>query len=165
MPRDLLAKIEHDASRVVADPTDTYAAFDFFVTARHLEDWLDQYYGERVNRFEPARLGRLVRSLANGGKHFTPDNDAVGSVEHRGVFDPGVFDPGIFDTARLTIQVAKGDLAELKLIGTTVDVQTLLPIVIADCRRMVREAETRAGGQGAFSASSAGPPGTPPACP
>ncbi len=38
-PRDLLAKMEHDRRRMSADPTDTYAAFDFFVTAEHMLDW------------------------------------------------------------------------------------------------------------------------------
>jgi hypothetical protein len=31
-PVDLFRKLEHDRKRMISDPSDTYAAFDFFVT-------------------------------------------------------------------------------------------------------------------------------------
>ena len=37
---DLVAKLEHDLERIRAAPEDAYAAFDFFVTADHIVDWL-----------------------------------------------------------------------------------------------------------------------------
>jgi hypothetical protein len=37
-PCDLLRKLQHDISRMAADSGDSYAAFDFFVTAEHLLD-------------------------------------------------------------------------------------------------------------------------------
>ncbi len=39
-PQDLLAKLRHDHARLVDNPIDSYAAFDFFVTANHLVDWI-----------------------------------------------------------------------------------------------------------------------------
>ncbi|MGQ3685240.1 MAG: hypothetical protein ACUBOA_09600 [Candidatus Loosdrechtia sp.] len=40
VPRDLLNKLEHDIKRMENSPQDQYAAFDFFVTAEHLVDWV-----------------------------------------------------------------------------------------------------------------------------
>ena len=38
-PLDLLSKLEHDLERMRVSPEDTYAAFDYFVTAEHVIDW------------------------------------------------------------------------------------------------------------------------------
>jgi hypothetical protein len=35
---DLYSKLEHDRRRMKASPEDTYAAFDYFVTAEHIID-------------------------------------------------------------------------------------------------------------------------------
>jgi hypothetical protein len=37
--KDLFGKLEHDLVRVKKNPADSYAAFDFFVTAFHLKEW------------------------------------------------------------------------------------------------------------------------------
>jgi hypothetical protein len=39
-PLDLLNKMEADYARLSRNPLDTYAAFDFFVAAAHLPEWL-----------------------------------------------------------------------------------------------------------------------------
>jgi len=39
-PVDLLGKLQHDLNRLLAAPTSTYAAFDFFVTANCMVDWV-----------------------------------------------------------------------------------------------------------------------------
>jgi hypothetical protein len=39
-PRDLLAKAERDFKRLQENPANADAAFDFFVTVRHLPNWL-----------------------------------------------------------------------------------------------------------------------------
>jgi hypothetical protein len=38
-PEQLREKLEADFKRVLGDPLDSYAAFDFFVTAWHLVEW------------------------------------------------------------------------------------------------------------------------------
>ena len=40
-PVDLLDKMRRDFKRLRAAPKDTYAAFDFFVTASHMHEWLN----------------------------------------------------------------------------------------------------------------------------
>jgi len=79
-PHDLLAKLRHDLDRLT-DPQQRFhqqAAFDFFVTAEHIVDWLhpDQVANDRaaLDRRKAFRashpLLRLVSHLANSGKHF-----------------------------------------------------------------------------------------------
>jgi hypothetical protein len=105
---DLFAKLERDLKRVEAGPRDSYAAFDFFVTANHLLDWWlppgsrkqrDKSRKADLNRPEQD-LARLCRDLANGLKHFSVPGDTATS-RHRGGFDAG-FDRG-FDIDRLVV--------------------------------------------------------------
>lgn len=35
-----LLKLKHDYERIKMDPTDQYVAFDFFITAEHIIDWV-----------------------------------------------------------------------------------------------------------------------------
>src|SRR5207248_3556210 len=69
-----LAKLEHDLGRMESDPTDAYAAFDFFVTAEHLLDWLhpDRANGkaDREKLRNQYEIIQIVSHLACGAKHF-----------------------------------------------------------------------------------------------
>ncbi len=70
-PRDLLGKALHDIARLRTNPLDAYAAFDFFVTARHIPDWL--YPNDAKGRdaiFAKHIELRICRHLADGAKHF-----------------------------------------------------------------------------------------------
>jgi hypothetical protein len=66
-PGDLLAKLRHDYERLKSSPTDTYAAFDFFVTGHHMLDWL---YPNDKNRQEQEKkdsiLLQVCSHIANG---------------------------------------------------------------------------------------------------
>ena len=70
-PKDLLRKLEHDFGRISDNPEDEFAAFDFFVTAEHIVDWL--YPSNRTDR-ENMRLNNplvaITSHIANGAKHF-----------------------------------------------------------------------------------------------
>jgi hypothetical protein len=75
-PQDLLAKLEHDLERIRRNPNNIYAAFDFFVTAEHLVDWLlpdipsgNQSTARKAKR-ESSELLKITSHLANGAKHF-----------------------------------------------------------------------------------------------
>ncbi len=70
-PRALLDKAVHDLERLRQDPTDAYAALDFFVTARHLPDWI--FPGDKVNRdtlFHSHVELRICRHIADSGKRY-----------------------------------------------------------------------------------------------
>ncbi len=57
-PKYLLRKLEHDYARVQRNPRDTYAAFDFFVTAEHMVDWVSPEVGNDMMYYSPQKGGR-----------------------------------------------------------------------------------------------------------
>jgi len=71
-PHDLFKKLRHDYHRMIVDPLNVYAAYDFFVTVNHLVDWIwpsatrDQLRDIRASEATP----RICEHLANGAKHF-----------------------------------------------------------------------------------------------
>ena len=70
-PDDLLRKLKHDFERVSRDPEDQYAAFDFFVTAHHLPEWMFPNDEKRANDYRRGTpLLRLVRELGDVAKHY-----------------------------------------------------------------------------------------------
>lgn len=70
---DLFAKLEHDFATLREDPGNSYAAFNFFVTAEHLLDWVYPGYENKKPR-EDLRNSELVLQIcshiASGAKHF-----------------------------------------------------------------------------------------------
>jgi len=81
-PRDLLEKARHDLGRLRADPLDAYAAFDFFVTVRHLPDWLHpRNKPEQRALFDKHVELRIARHIADGAKHFEATYDQHFQVE------------------------------------------------------------------------------------
>jgi excisionase family DNA binding protein len=75
-PMDLFHKLEREYERWRQDPVNTDLAWNFFVTAEHLPDWLARadsqaLGGKSINTFKEANpLLRICSHLANGGKHF-----------------------------------------------------------------------------------------------
>ena len=70
-PRDLLNKARSDLARLRSNPMDTYAAFDFFITARHVPHWLHPNEPRlSENHFANHVELRVCRHLADGAKHF-----------------------------------------------------------------------------------------------
>ena len=77
---DLVAKLDRDLARMSAEPRDADAAFNFFVTADHVEEWRAHAEGSEF------------------GGHPKGHKEARGVQEREGYFDPSYFDPGYFDT-------------------------------------------------------------------
>ena len=87
-PKDLLEKLDSDFDRfrsaTPAGKSAQYAAFDFFVTAQHLPDWLlhaeergDDTRAEKKAYLDAKRTypnGELVSHVAIGIKHFRVDD-------------------------------------------------------------------------------------------
>jgi hypothetical protein len=107
-------------------PLDQYAAFDFFVTAEHIVDWLHP-------RDEALRLGlrtsspllRITSHLANGSKHFEATakrHRSVTATEKLRYAEEGYFEVGVFHEP-LLIHLTPNEAREL---GTpTVEALTL----------------------------------------
>ncbi len=115
-PKQLLDKLHADLQRLKsALPTSKeaqYAAFDFFVTAEHLPEWL-----ARVTCKDPRLLrrypdGPLVSHVANGAKHFRIDqkrHDVVRDMRaHSRAFASSAFNNDAFDVDRLIIDREDG---------------------------------------------------------
>jgi hypothetical protein len=107
-PADLVDKLERDLSRIRGNPHDADAAFDFFVTADHVEEWLAQgsKWGGHPNGHS-GDLMRLVCHLGSGAKHFTATSGRHAAVkdvvEQAGAFDPRVFQADPFDVGGLVV--------------------------------------------------------------
>jgi hypothetical protein len=70
-PEDMLAKAHRDYERMRSKPLDSDAAFDFFVTARHIPDWLMAAgRGSASDAFAQHVQLRICRHIADGAKHF-----------------------------------------------------------------------------------------------
>ena len=77
--RNLLEKAQHDLGRLRANPLDTYAAFDLFVTGRHIPDWVypDSLFPDgaaKVALFKQHIELRVCRHIAEGAKHFVVED-------------------------------------------------------------------------------------------
>lgn len=107
---DLFCKLEDDLAHMEAAGQDSRIAFNFFVTAEHLPDWLGQRALVRKYSFL-----RVVSHIANGAKHFELTNKrhkSVTNTEKLRVFEDEVFEPGVFDEP-LIIELSPNEAQEL----------------------------------------------------
>jgi hypothetical protein len=117
-PQDLLAKMRYDFERMQREPLNVYPAFDFFVTAHHLVDWIWPSAGreqQKANRMADA-IPRVCEHLANGAKHFilTARHEAVSRLgAAKGAFDHARIDSHAFDTRGLWIELESDEAVEL----------------------------------------------------
>jgi hypothetical protein len=89
-PEHLLRKLEREHERWKADPLNADMAWNFFVTAEHLPDWLARtgpkllggFSIENFRRNQP--LMRVCSHLASGGKHFRANPKRHMSVKGTG---------------------------------------------------------------------------------
>lgn len=97
-PADLFQKLRHDLERLISRSGDQYAAFDFFVTAEHIVDWLhptDRPARESLRNSNP--LLRITSHLANGVKHFeatAKHHQSVADVEKQRYVQAGYVEEG-----------------------------------------------------------------------
>jgi len=132
--RDLREKARADLADLVAHPLDSCAAFNFFVTARHVPEWhFGTTQGGQVIESTPTL--RICRHLGDGAKHFTltakKHTQVEDVVRHDGVFDAAVFDATAFDVPGLIVRL---EPQEAKAAGLT---ETVGAVVLA--RHVMRE--------------------------
>jgi hypothetical protein len=124
---DLLHKLEREYGRWKGDPLNIDLAWNFFVTAEHLPDWLSRTHagppllgGESRSDFKKNRpLLRICSHLANGGKHLVPDSKQHTSVnrtvrETTGYVKPGYVKPGYYaEKPMLRVYLTSDEVAAL----------------------------------------------------
>jgi len=124
-PADLVAKLEHDLSRMQAAPNNAFTAFDFFVTAEHMVDWLYPDSLEKNQKEirkalrQSSKLLKITSHLANGAKHFhacASHHDSVADLEaveggfSTDSFDPRSFSPSSFQMCGLNVHLEDGSV-------------------------------------------------------
>ncbi len=107
-PQALFKKMRYDYERMMAEPLNVFPAWDFFVTANHLIDWIWPSAGSAQHREERRweAIPHICEHLANGAKHFIVNREhkAVAQIERtEGAFNAAAFDASVFDAARLLI--------------------------------------------------------------
>ena len=116
-PSDLLQKLNRELERLRRSPGDADHAFNFFVTAEHLLDWIYPGSSGKSQR-EALRNGdpllELISHIASGAKHFdklsTHHRSMSGSKSVSGYFSRdywprGWFGRGYFSEESIEISV------------------------------------------------------------
>ncbi len=127
-PLDLLQKLEADFNRLcAADQSNIqaqYAAFDFFVCAEHLPDWLSSTSGISKTKLRSYPYGALVSHIANGAKHFRVDPSRHKTVQdtifENGAFQGNAFQGNAFQVPHLVIELEDGYNANVLDIASSV---------------------------------------------
>ena len=96
---DLFKKLEREFEQLIAEPTDAYLAYNFFVTAWHLLEWKHPGHSgkpirDRIRDQTPVL--QICEHLAVGAKHFEPTNSnlkAVTSSKRSNSWANGVWAP------------------------------------------------------------------------
>jgi hypothetical protein len=143
-PEELLDKLEHDFERLQDDMGQQvmlYTAFDFFVTAYSLVDWVKKHKSltqAQVDALYQEMLIKICADLANGSKHFQltkPPKTTLTTHSSSPVFEPGVFEPGVFqDDWQAWVKLSASEAAAAG-VPTTCPVMTLATEVLAHWRR------------------------------
>ena len=102
-PTDLRAKLRRDLKRFSEEPLNPDMAFNFFVTAEHMLDWVYPGRANSKRRTAEKRESALLRvcsHLANGAKHFEVEDPQHDSVKSTGTAG-GYLSPSYFPSAYL----------------------------------------------------------------
>jgi hypothetical protein len=123
---DLCRKLEWEYEERKKDPLNPYHAWNFFVTAEHLPEWLgrtDSRFSYKKFKQEKPLL-RICSHLASGGKHFRPgpEHTSVASTRQQsGWVKPGWVKPGWVKLPALMVDLTHKEKEDLKLDSSGVE--------------------------------------------
>lgn len=109
-PQDLLEKLRWEFENLQRAPSDVRIAYNFFVTAEHLPDWLQS------KGLKNQAIPRVCSHLANGAKHFQrkQKHDAVQNADKRGGWvKAGWVQPGWVKPSEFVVTLGHKEAAEL----------------------------------------------------
>jgi hypothetical protein len=153
-PDELLNKLEHDFQRLQADDGQQmmlYTAFDFFVTAYSLVDWL-QNSGERtkaeVKVLRGQMMTKICADLANGSKHFqlTQKPKTTLTTHAAPPAYSSAFAPRQFQTQWSACIKLRADEAQAAGVPEICPIRELAPKVLAHWRSYFRQPRGEKGG-------------------
>jgi hypothetical protein len=127
--KHLLGKIEREYDRWKAEPMNVDFAWNFFVTAEHLPDWLARtdplaLKGYTIEAFKQSgSLTHVCSHLANGAKHFRPTrHTAVASMRQQGGWIPWGWVPaGWVPLPALLIDLTPDEQDALQFLSASVE--------------------------------------------
>lgn len=99
-PRDLFEKLKWEFNQFKNSPNNQYIAFNFFVTAEHIPDWIFEKTGKRRVEKSNHLYLRISSQIANGGKHFQvkdPKHQSVKKTEKDRYVEEGWVEPDYFE--------------------------------------------------------------------
>ena len=133
-PADLVRKLEHDLQRMAAAGSDQYAAFDFFVTADSIVDWLfpevpddKAATTEQKKRQSDLRktnaLPRIASHIANGAKHFVvARHNSITGIEKSRYVEKGYVEDDYFEDP-LLVHLTSDEAVRLGVQGSIEAIQ------------------------------------------
>lgn len=135
-PAHLLDKLRDDFRRINDDPTNEYAAVDFFVTAESLIDWVLPGRANKKAR-EQMRVSNVLLEvtshIASGAKHYLAEwqhHKSVNDVQRpTGAFSWRTFSGAEFQTSEL--RVILDGRAAVQLGARVVRIRPLAAMVLA----------------------------------
>jgi hypothetical protein len=140
-PAHLLHKLERDYEAWKQEPLNIDRAWNFFVTAEHLPDWLARtgslsLGGLKITTFKQhTPLLRICSHLANGGKHFRPSpkqHTSVASTRHQGGWVPlGWVPPGWVPLPALIVDLTPDEQQALSSAEASIKALNLAADVLA----------------------------------
>lgn len=136
-PQDLLDKLRREYERLRLSPMDQDVAFNLFITAEHIADWLypgdikSSNYQIRRSLKENNVLLSVCSHVANGSKHFEVNSKKHNSISdtsvHQGSFQRGAFQEDAFQVPQLLIHL-EGDAKEK--FGNSIEVLKLAGMIV-----------------------------------
>ena len=107
----MLRKLEHDFERMRSQLDDPYAAFDFFVTARHLSEWMTTAEKKSLNASEEyLKLRAAIRDVGDSAKHFEitrqPATDSKATLRVESAHGLGPWGTGRYSAGYLVIHLS-----------------------------------------------------------
>jgi len=126
---DYWKKLLFDYTELKKRDKDTYIAFNFFVTAYHLLDWVfEGNYSDERTELNKVPILKICNHIANGIKHFEPKrHSSVKEIKKKGLYEEGFYEEGFYENP-ITIYIDDDFISE---IGNS--------IRISDLARMVME--------------------------
>ena len=119
--QDLLGKLNREYAQLQTSPLNQDIAFNFFITAEHIPDWLHPGRAKtmklkREKLFEKSLCLQIGSHIANGSKHFKAEakhHKSVSDTSLKGAFQRDAFQDDAFDVARLSIDLDADAAKEL----------------------------------------------------
>lgn len=113
-PSDLVKKLEFDFQRLKDNANDQYVAFDLFVTAEHIIDWINPTdSAKRKTMRSNSPLLKIVSHIANGAKHFEATarhHQSIDDIEKDRYVEAGYVEEGYFEEP-ITIKLTYAEAA------------------------------------------------------